>query len=187
MKILISLLLGALFLLHAETSKTPASGSYVNTLTVNGLPLDSDSLSFRSEGVLAIVEGDLRWSRRKAMPYQSLVSSDSTQSHQHMNPQAEIWPSAWVRDQVIDLTPSNHKPVLFRVSLRRGGSVLKKWPVRGSQGVYALPLAEIWVTAQLGDELVVEPMIGSAPQPVEVRGKRVLKLEKLNRPIQRGC
>jgi hypothetical protein len=39
----------------------------------------------------------------------------------------------------------------------------------------------------LGDELVVEPLIGSPPQSVDIRGKRVLKLEKVNRPMPSGC
>ena len=186
MKTLISLLIGAFFLLAGEEISPPKSSPYVSTLTVNGLPLDSDTLSFNSQGVLAIVEGELKWSRRKTMPYQSLVVGDSIQTHPQLNLQAEIWPSAWVRDQVVDLHPSTHKPVLFRVSLMRGGVVLKKWPV-SRQGVYSVSLIDIWSLARLGDELVVEPMIGSRPRSVGARGKRVLKLEKVNRPMQAGC
>ncbi|HEX9956139.1 MAG TPA: hypothetical protein VGA96_02745 [Fibrella sp.] len=183
--ILIILLICPLFLLIGREISTAPAARYVNSLIINGQPLDSDTLSFNSQGVLSIVEGELRWSRHKTMPYQSLIARGD--SVQHLGLKAEIWPAAWVRDEVIDVNRSEHKPVPFRVSLRRAGNVLKQWPASSQKSVYSVKLIDIWSSARLGDELVVEPLIGSPPQSVDIRGKRVLKLEKVNRPMPSGC
>lgn len=191
MKILICLLTSTLFLLAGKDTP-PLKSTIYSTLTVNGFPLGSDSLSFNSSGTLALVEGVIRWSKRKAVPYQELVQGDLVQ-HQQLPTllirNAEIWPAAWLRDMVVDPSPSTHKPIPVRVSLRRGGVVLRQWPAKPGKQVYSLPLAEVWPSARLGDELVVEPVRGSAPhsKSVENHGKRVMKLEKVNRPITAGC
>ncbi len=183
--ILIILLICPLFLLIGrEISRAPATSS-VNSLLINGLPLDSDTLSFKSQGVLSIVEGELRWSRHKTMPYQSLLAMGDSMQQQPML-HAEIWPTAWVRDEVIDVDLSAHRPVPFRVSLRRGGNVLKQWPASSQKSVYSVKLIDIWLSARLGDELVVEPIIGSGPNALGSQKKRVLKLQKVTRPIMTG-
>lgn len=186
-------LLFTLLLLHGQGIAEQKGNVYRSSLTVNGQPLDSDTLAFTSRGVLALVEGDLHWSKRQAMPYQSLLKLGG--SAQQQDPainkavvrQAEIWPSAWLYTVVVDPEPSKHKPVLFRVSLRRGGTVLRQWPTNPKEHVYSVQLDDVWRYARLGDELVVEPLTSATLQPVVNQGKRVLKLEKLNRPMVDGC
>ncbi|HEY0109363.1 MAG TPA: hypothetical protein VGB67_07010 [Fibrella sp.] len=73
-----------------------------------------------------------------------------------------------------------HKPVLFRVSLRRSGKVVKQWPANQTDGMYSLQLDELWLDARLGDELIVEPVDASKSQSTESPGKRVIQLRGPN-------
>ncbi|WP_375446536.1 hypothetical protein [uncultured Fibrella sp.] len=73
-----------------------------------------------------------------------------------------------------------HKPLLFRVALRRAGNVVKQWPSNETEGLYSVQLEDLWSAARLGDELIVEPVNALAPQSVENPGRRVIKLQGFN-------
>lgn len=75
---------------------------------------------------------------------------------------------------------SAHKSVAFRVSLRRAGTIIRQWPAAHEKGVYSVQLADFWSYAQLGDELVVDPVDGPAFESGENPGRRVIKLRSVN-------
>ncbi|MEZ0541317.1 hypothetical protein [Fibrella arboris] len=79
-----------------------------------------------------------------------------------------------------DPQSANHKPVAFRVSLRRAGTVVRQWPANQTETVYSLQVDEIWPNAQLGDELIVEPANCPADGSTGCRGKQVLKMQGFN-------
>ncbi|RYF63601.1 MAG: hypothetical protein EOO39_28230 [Cytophagaceae bacterium] len=74
----------------------------------------------------------------------------------------------------------DHKPVLFRVALRRAGNVVKQWPSNEKEGLYSVQLEDLWSAAQLGDELIVEPFDPVKQQPIDHSGKRVIQLRGFN-------
>ncbi|MEZ0484640.1 hypothetical protein [Fibrella aquatica] len=74
----------------------------------------------------------------------------------------------------------NHKPVLFRVALRRAGKVVKQWPANETEGLYSVQLEELWPSARLGDELIVETFDPATPQPIDHPGRRVVPLRGFN-------
>jgi hypothetical protein len=71
-----------------------------------------------------------------------------------------------------------HKPMLFQVTLRRGGMAVQQWPDKRLKGVYSVQLDEIWPLVKLGDELVVEPVYSA--NEMYKPGKRVFKLGMIN-------
>lgn len=78
-----------------------------------------------------------------------------------------------------------HKSMLFRATLRRGGSAVQQWPEKGTKGIYSVQLDEIWPSVQLGDELVIEPVYGT--NEVYKPGKRVFKLGIINLFTWKKC
>lgn len=89
---------------------------------------------------------------------------------------------------LVDKDPQalQYKPVLFHVTLRRSGTTVQQWPANNKDGVYSLQLDELWSAAQLGDELLVEPVGCSVPCKTYESGKRVLKLSQINWLFQKN-
>jgi hypothetical protein len=61
-----------------------------------------------------------------------------------------------------------HKPVAFRVYLRRAGTIVEMGASNDKQAVYSAQLAELLAIARGDDELIIEPV--SAP------GKRIINI-----------
>ncbi|GAB3011139.1 hypothetical protein [Spirosoma pulveris] len=80
-----------------------------------------------------------------------------------------------------------HKPMPFRVTLRRAGTAVQQWPAKGKEGVYSVPLEEIWPVARPGDELLVEPVGTDIKQEAYSRGKRVIQLIAVNWLLVNNC
>jgi len=186
------LLLCPLFLLVGRSiSKNKA----VTSLTVNGRPLNYELFTLNNPGALGAIEGDLKVLEDRAMPYQSLLlqggstPQDATVSADSTFQAAELWPGSWLRGEVADEQALKHKLVPFRVSLRRNGALVKQWPANAEETVESIQLKEIWPSARIGDELIVEPTGGS--QSVENSGRRVIQLKKVDpvllRAVQEGC
>ena len=57
------------------------------------------------------------------------------------------------------------KSIPFQVSLRREGVSVGQWSASKTGSVYSLPLNELWPAAQVGDQLVVEPVGTSRQHP----------------------
>ncbi|MEZ0541318.1 hypothetical protein [Fibrella arboris] len=167
------------------------------SLTVNGRPINYELFTLNNPGVLTVIEGDLKVLEERAMPYQSLLlqggsaRQDASVSAGSAFQAAEVWPSTWLRGEVADEQAMKRKAVPFRVLLRRNGSVVKQWPANAEETVESLPLKEIWPSARLGDELIVEPMGRSGSQPDENAGKQAIKLKKVDpvllKALQEGC
>lgn len=68
------------------------------------------------------------------------------------------------------------RSVPFRVRLRREGEELGQWSASQTGGVYSFSLNKLWPLAQVGDELVVEPVQRS----VVGREMPVIKLKPVN-------
>ncbi|XWW46820.1 hypothetical protein JYG30_05015 [Fibrella sp. USSR17] len=162
------------------------------SLTVNGRPVNYELFTLNNPGVLGVIEGDLKMLDDRAMPYQSLLlqgGSTASVGADSVFQAAELWPGSWLRGEVADEQALKHKLVPFRVSLRRNGSVVKQWPTDAAETVESIQLKEIWPSARIGDELIVEPTAGSGAQSVS--GKQVIKLKKVDpallKALQEGC
>ncbi len=100
----------------------------------------------------------------------------------HLLDQNTLWLNRHGVVALVEGAPQSpkHKPVLFRVLLRRAGKVVKQWPESQTEGMYSVQLDELWLDARLGDELIVEPFDASNPQSVDSPGKRVIQLRGPN-------
>ncbi|MEZ0484639.1 hypothetical protein [Fibrella aquatica] len=194
-KLLLSLLL--LFPLCLLIGRSISKTTVNTSLTVNGRPINYEIFTLNHPGVLTVIEGDLKVLEDRAMPYQSLLlqggsaPQDASGSANSAFQAAEVWPSAWIRGEVADDQATKREVVPFRVSLRRSGAVVQQWPANASETVEAIQLKEIWLSAQLGDELIVEPVGRSGAQLVDKTDKQVIKLKKVDpillKALQEGC
>lgn len=125
------IVLSVLLLAATIVSTQLGPNVYSNPLTINGHPLNNDTLSPDSRGVLAVVDGDPASQR--------------------------------------------HKPVSFRVWLRRAGVIVRLGASSETRVVQSVQLAKLLRFAQFGDELIVEPA-----QPGNQRGRRVIKVRSSN-------
>ncbi len=110
-------------------SAQPEPVIYCNPLTINGHPLNYDTFSLNSRGVLAVVEA----------------------------------------------ASQRHKPVSFRVYLRRAGAIVRQGASNETRDVYSAQLDELLPFARFGDELVIEPT-----QATNQQIRRVIKLKSFN-------
>ena len=100
----------------------------------------------------------------------------------HSFDQTDLWRTSKGVLALVEGDPQvpNHKPVPFRLSLRRAGKVVKHWPAGETEGVYSVQLEDLWLDARPGDELIVEPFDGGELPSAGSPGKRVIKLKGLN-------
>lgn len=181
-------------LIGRSISKTKAVKT---SLTVNGRPINYELFTLNNPGVLRVIEGDLKVLDDRAMPYQSLLlqggsaRQEGSGSASSAFQTAELWPGSWLLGEVADEQALKHTLVSFRVSLRRNGSVVQQWPTNAEKAVESIQLKEIWPSARIGDELIVEPMGRFGSQSDDNAGKQVIKLKKVDpillKALQEGC
>lgn len=193
--ILFLLLICPVCLLIGRAISTKTTGSNANSLTVNGRALNYDTFTLNSGGILAVVEGNLRITKDRAMPYQSLLMQGEVLSKQapithaegaSVRQSAELWPTTWLRGELGDAQSAERRPVPFRVTLQRNGTVLKQWPANAAETIESIQLNEIWPSARLGDELIVEPLSKSGAPLAGKSEKRVIKLKKVDPALLAG-
>lgn len=123
-------------------SPLPASGLYGTMLvTVNGQPVDSDIFTLNSEGVLALVESDISFTKRKPLPFRVvLLRHDNVVKQWETENAADtysfdlnrVWPHARFGDELVIESAMPAQPSVRRVlKLRRINLNLLLWPNEG--------------------------------------------------------
>jgi len=126
-------LLGLIIGAQAVWAQQQPAGLYCNPITLNGHPLNIESFTMYTRGVLAVVHGD---------------------------------PAS-----------ANHKPLPFRVYLRRAGTIIRQGASNDTHDVYSVQLQELMPVARAGDELVIDLAGDAKAQAGGRRTQQVIRLK----------